>query len=133
MSDKGDDSSIAGRGVVTVGATLAHRFYMRRSFKDFPRKVGRVVLATHNIPYHQSWRFLALAEILLQLVTPTIFFLAAKVEEQPVKLRYITNACLQKYLHLDSSKFWDPHAENAVGEALLSLPQRIAIGARPVG
>ncbi|GFZ47267.1 hypothetical protein JCM24511_05010 [Saitozyma sp. JCM 24511] len=85
VSDKGDDSSIAGRGVVTVGATLAHRFYMRRSFKDFPRK----------------------------LVTPTIFFLAAKVEEQPVKLRYITNACLQKYLHLDSSKFWDPHAENA--------------------
>jgi hypothetical protein len=59
---------------------------------------------------------LALAETVLQLVTPTIFFLAAKVEEQPVKLRYITNACLQKYLNLDSSKFWDPHAETAVCE-----------------
>jgi hypothetical protein len=56
VSDKGDDSSIAGRGVVTVGATLAHRFYMRRSFKDFPRKVGPAVHTTHKIQDQWSWR-----------------------------------------------------------------------------
>lgn len=116
MSDKGDDSSIAGRGVVTVGATLAHRFYMRRSFRDFPRKVGWVGSSTQHTQHQQSYRYLALAETIVQLVTPTIFFLAAKVEEQPVKLRYITNACLQKYLNLDSSKLWDPHAESGVRE-----------------
>ncbi|WWD21321.1 hypothetical protein CI109_105805 [Kwoniella shandongensis] len=57
------------RGSMIIGATLLHRFYMRRSFKDFNEK----------------------------LIAPTLLFLATKIEEEPLKLRHIVNACLAKF------------------------------------
>lgn len=39
-----DAESTAAKGPLTVGATLVHRFFMRRSLKDFEPKVGLDVL-----------------------------------------------------------------------------------------
>ncbi|TYJ59078.1 hypothetical protein B9479_000067 [Cryptococcus floricola] len=57
------------RGLLTVCATLVHRFYMRRSLKDF------------GIP----------------VVAGTILWMASKIDESSLKLRYIVNNCLHKY------------------------------------
>ncbi|WVQ92989.1 hypothetical protein IAU59_000052 [Kwoniella sp. CBS 9459] len=64
-----DAEAIHLRGTLIVGATLVHRFYMRRSLKDFSEK----------------------------LIAATILFLAAKIEEEPLKLRHIVNVSIQKF------------------------------------
>ncbi|WVR08849.1 hypothetical protein IAU60_005907 [Kwoniella sp. DSM 27419] len=64
-----DTSAAHLRGSMITGATLVHRFYMRRSFKDFPEEV----------------------------VAATILFLACKIEEEPLKLRHIVNCCIAKF------------------------------------
>ncbi|WVF65324.1 hypothetical protein IAT40_000050 [Kwoniella sp. CBS 6097] len=64
-----DAEAIHLRGTLVVGATLVHRFYMRRSLKDFPEK----------------------------LIAATTLFLAAKIEEEPLKLRHIVNVSIQKF------------------------------------
>lgn len=38
--DPRDPNHKGARGVMTVASTLLHRFYMRRSFKDFPEEVS---------------------------------------------------------------------------------------------
>ncbi|WVW79617.1 hypothetical protein I302_101586 [Kwoniella bestiolae CBS 10118] len=76
----GDDAEVPRlRGSMIVGATLIHRFYMRRSFKDFPEK----------------------------LIAPTILFLATKIEEEPLKLRHIVNVCIAKF-EQQGTKGWYP-------------------------
>ncbi|WRT69305.1 uncharacterized protein IL334_006289 [Kwoniella shivajii] len=76
----GDDAEATHlRGSLTVGSTLVHRFYMRRSLKDFNEK----------------------------MIAPTILFLATKIEEEPLKLRHIVNACIGKF-EPPGSKGWFP-------------------------
>jgi hypothetical protein len=59
---------------------------MRRSFKDFPE----------------------------ELMAGTILFLAAKIEEEPLKLRYICNSCLERF-HNSPESGWHPgQQENGV-------------------
>ncbi|WVQ63659.1 uncharacterized protein L199_001812 [Kwoniella botswanensis] len=66
----GDDPECTRlRGSMIVGSTLVHRFYMRRSLRDFSEK----------------------------LIAPTILFLATKIEEEPLKLRHIVNSCIAKF------------------------------------
>ncbi|WVQ74442.1 hypothetical protein IAR50_004043 [Cryptococcus sp. DSM 104548] len=57
------------RGLLTVCATLVHRFYMRRSLKDF------------EVP----------------VMAGTILWMASKVDESTLKLRFIVNNCIRKY------------------------------------
>ncbi|KAL1407540.1 hypothetical protein Q8F55_006973 [Vanrija albida] len=66
------------KGTVTVAAVLVHRFFMRRSLKDFEPK----------------------------MIAPTILFLASKIEEGAIKLRYIINSCLAKFE--PGAKFYEP-------------------------
>ncbi|KAK8844024.1 hypothetical protein IAR55_006817 [Kwoniella newhampshirensis] len=70
------------RGSMIIGATLLHRFYMRRSFNDFNEK----------------------------LIAPTLLFLATKIEEEPLKLRHIVNACLAKF-EPSNTRGWYPSGD----------------------
>ncbi|OCF40406.1 hypothetical protein I317_05773 [Kwoniella heveanensis CBS 569] len=74
-----DPEAIHLRGTLVVGATLVHRFYMRRSLKDFSEK----------------------------LIAATILFLAAKIEEEPLKLRHIVNVSIQKF-EPPMTRGWEP-------------------------
>lgn len=47
-----------------------------------------------------------------QLIAPTILFLASKVEEDPMRLRHIINACLQKFE--PGSPIWEPQGDNDI-------------------
>lgn len=73
------------KGTVTAGAAFVHRFYMRRSLKDFEPKVRD---APHS-PLSDLTHF--------QNMAPVMLFLASKIEEVPLRLRYIVNACLAKF------------------------------------
>jgi hypothetical protein len=87
-----------------VASTLVHRFYMRRSFNDFPDSVSRV-----------PSRVVSDRALTKQLMAGTILFLASKIEEEPLKLRYICNACLDRF-HDSPGSGWHPgQQENGVG------------------
>ncbi|KAK4685715.1 hypothetical protein P7C73_g4427, partial [Tremellales sp. Uapishka_1] len=92
-----DPQDSASKGVMTVGSTLLHRFYMRRTLTDFPER----------------------------LIAPTILFLASKIEEQPLKLRHIVNACLDKF-EINAVP-WHPSENKDVRFAALSLDLRLML------
>lgn len=49
--DPRDPNHLQARGVLTVGATLLHRFYMRRSMADFKGEVSTYAIAKlSNLP-----------------------------------------------------------------------------------
>ncbi|KLT45213.1 hypothetical protein CC85DRAFT_255491 [Cutaneotrichosporon oleaginosum] len=73
-----DPEVTPGKAVITLGAILVHRFYMRRSVGDFSPSI----------------------------LAPVILFLASKVEEAPLKLRHIINACLAKFE--PGAPLWEP-------------------------
>ncbi|ORX39216.1 cyclin-like protein [Kockovaella imperatae] len=75
-------NSPSARGVMAPAAMLVHRFYMRRSLKDFPE----------------------------ELVAPAMLFLASKIAEDSLKLRYIVNACLSKWE--PGALPWEPDPNN---------------------
>ncbi|WWC72861.1 uncharacterized protein I206_106825 [Kwoniella pini CBS 10737] len=75
----GDDAECLHlRGSLVVGSILVHRFYMRKSFKDFEET----------------------------LIAPTVLFLASKIEEEPLKLRHIVNVTIAKFEN--GAKGWYP-------------------------
>ena len=47
------------------------------------------------------------------MVAPAILFLASKIEEEPLKLRFIVNSCLSKFENAESAA-WNPTPENDV-------------------
>ncbi len=53
--DPHDPMHLQARGVLTVGATLSHRFYMRRSMADFKEKV-------RDCPDHQEMSHLVVGD-----------------------------------------------------------------------
>ncbi|WWC90971.1 uncharacterized protein L201_005909 [Kwoniella dendrophila CBS 6074] len=75
-----DAQAIHLRGSLIVGSTLLHRFYMRKSFKDFSE----------------------------ELIASTILFLATKIEEEPLKLRHIVNSTIDKFEKSESARGWYP-------------------------
>lgn len=79
-----------------MAATLVHRFYMRRSFQDFPEPVSSVSPVSTGMQ-----------ELIQQLIAGTILFLASKIEEEPLKLRNICNSCLGKFDN-DAVHIWEP-------------------------
>ena len=54
-----------------------------------------------------------------QYVAATMLFLAAKIEEETLKLRYIVNNCLDKWE--PTAQHWDPHGNVAVRTRLSSV------------
>ena len=66
---------------------------MRRSIDDFKEKVCMSVPIIELQADHQ-------------LMAPTMLFLAAKIEEEPLKLRYIVNTCLAKWVK--NPVLWEP-------------------------
>jgi len=43
-------------------------------------------------------------------MAPTMLFLASKIEEEPLKLRYIVNTCLNKWV--PGAALWEPDRGN---------------------
>jgi hypothetical protein len=105
-----DPNHHGARGVMTVASTLIHRFYMRRSFNDFPDSVSK-----------GTSKVVRGVELTKQLMAGTILFLASKIEEEPLKLRYICNACLDRF-HDSPGSGWHPgQQENGVGLHVLTM------------
>nr|XP_018259435.1 uncharacterized protein I303_08364 [Kwoniella dejecticola CBS 10117]OBR81593.1 hypothetical protein I303_08364 [Kwoniella dejecticola CBS 10117] len=77
----GDDAECQHlRGTLVVGSVLVHRFYMRKSFKDFEET----------------------------LIAPTVLFLASKIEEEPLKLRHLVNVSIAKFEKDKNARGWYP-------------------------
>nr|ODO03757.1 hypothetical protein L204_00096 [Cryptococcus depauperatus CBS 7855] len=87
MVPKKEIESTSYRGAMTLGATLVHRFYMRRSLKDFEGP----------------------------LMAATILWMVTKLEENTLKLRLIVNCALDKFeSHMPDSwrAPWKPRDPN---------------------
>lgn len=53
--------------------------------------------------------------LMIQLMAGTMLFLASKIEEEPLKLRYICNACLSKFDNdVDGVLAWKPAGDDGV-------------------
>jgi hypothetical protein len=53
-----------------------------------------------------------------QLMAGTILFLASKIEEEPLKLRYICNACLERFDHSPQYSWRPGQQENPVSSTV---------------
>jgi len=50
-----------------------------------------------------------------QYVAASMLFMASKIEEEALKLRYIVNTCLAKWEH--NAQPWEPHGDKAVSSS----------------
>jgi hypothetical protein len=86
---------------------------MRRSFKDFPEEVSCADILEIR-EYADD-----------QLIAGTILFLASKIEEEPLKLRYICNSCLDRFSKTPEQG-WHPGQSENPASLLSKVPVRLA-------